>query len=65
MYYNQLRTGMPRPIDLQAHEPRRYVGDMAAWIHQAVASEDELINTLLGTIASLSTFHFKIIQFCC
>ena len=47
---------MPRPIDLQAHEPRRYVGDMAAWIHQAVASEDELINTLLGTTASLSTF---------
>jgi hypothetical protein len=48
--------GMPRPIDLQAHEPRRYVGDMAAWIHQAVASEDELINTLLGTQSSLCKF---------
>jgi hypothetical protein len=48
-------SGMPRPIDLQAHEPRRYVGDMAAWIHQAVASEDELINTLLGTQSSLSS----------
>ena len=26
--------GMPRPIEVQAHDPRRYVGDMLAWVHQ-------------------------------
>eukprot|EP01124_Arcella_intermedia_P031592 TRINITY_DN7172_c0_g1_i1.p1 TRINITY_DN7172_c0_g1~~TRINITY_DN7172_c0_g1_i1.p1 ORF type:complete len:654 (+),score=160.78 TRINITY_DN7172_c0_g1_i1:257-1963(+) len=40
-------SGIPRPIELHAHDPRRYVGDMAAWIHQALASESELISSLL------------------
>ena len=26
--------GMPRPIEVQAHDPRRYIGDMLAWVHQ-------------------------------
>lgn len=25
---------MPRPIEMHAHDPRRYVGDMLAWVHQ-------------------------------
>ena len=26
--------GLPRPIEVQAHDPRRYIGDMLAWVHQ-------------------------------
>eukprot|EP01102_Stenamoeba_stenopodia_P015701 TRINITY_DN5379_c0_g1_i1.p1 TRINITY_DN5379_c0_g1~~TRINITY_DN5379_c0_g1_i1.p1 ORF type:complete len:699 (+),score=129.08 TRINITY_DN5379_c0_g1_i1:47-2098(+) len=37
-----------RPIELHAHDSVRYVGDMLAWIHQAVASESELISSLLS-----------------
>ncbi|KAL6051045.1 Golgi transport complex subunit 6, variant 2 [Balamuthia mandrillaris] len=40
--------GMPRPIEMHAHDPLRYVGDMLAWIHQAVASEYELLNRVFG-----------------
>ena len=38
--------GMPRPIELHAHDPMRYTNDMLAWIHQALASEKELTNRL-------------------
>ncbi len=27
--------GMPRPIEMHAHDPRRFVSDMLAWVHQA------------------------------
>ncbi|KIM33186.1 hypothetical protein M408DRAFT_325989, partial [Serendipita vermifera MAFF 305830] len=36
--------GYPRPIELHAHEPTRYVGDMLAWIHQATAGEREFLD---------------------
>ena len=26
--------GLPRPIEMHAHDPRRYVADMLAWVHQ-------------------------------
>lgn len=26
--------GVPRPIEVHAHDPLRYVGDMLAWLHQ-------------------------------
>ncbi|KAJ3682175.1 hypothetical protein LUZ60_014748 [Juncus effusus] len=39
--------GLPRPIEVHAHDPLRYVGDMLGWLHQALASERELILTLL------------------
>lgn len=38
--------GMPRPIELHAHDPMRYTNDMLAWIHQALASEKELVARL-------------------
>ena len=25
---------MPRPIEVHAHDPLRYVGDMLGWLHQ-------------------------------
>ncbi|KAK9790340.1 hypothetical protein WJX73_004685 [Symbiochloris irregularis] len=40
--------GLPRPIEVQAHDPRRYIGDMLAWVHQALASERELFVALFG-----------------
>jgi len=39
--------GTPRPIELHSHDPLRYVGDMLAWLHQAIASEREHIQALL------------------
>ena len=40
--------GMPRPIEMHAHDPRRYLGDMLAWVHQSLASERELFVGLFG-----------------
>lgn len=37
-----------RPIELQACEPVRYIGDMLAWIHENSASEREAIASLMG-----------------
>lgn len=39
--------GTPKPIELHAHDPMRYVGDMLAWLHQAAASERELLDLIL------------------
>jgi len=39
--------GVPRPMEAHAHDPRRYVGDMCAWLHQACAGERELMRSLL------------------
>ena len=41
-------NGLPRPIELHAHDPTRYVGDMLAWIHQTTASEHEFLEGLFG-----------------
>lgn len=38
--------GTPRPIELQAPDPLRYIGDMLAWVHQACASEKEMLESL-------------------
>eukprot|EP00123_Amoebidium_parasiticum_P015477 comp22991_c4_seq1/m.36606 comp22991_c4_seq1/g.36606 ORF comp22991_c4_seq1/g.36606 comp22991_c4_seq1/m.36606 type:complete len:801 (-) comp22991_c4_seq1:43-2445(-) len=40
--------GFPRPIEMHSHDPLRYVSDMLAWLHQAVAAEQELLSTLLS-----------------
>jgi len=44
--------GVQRPIDLQAHDPLRYVGDILAWVHQASALERELIGALFASSKS-------------
>lgn len=38
--------GLPRPIELHAHDPMRYIGDMLAWIHQTIAVEREFLESL-------------------
>ncbi|KAL2938666.1 Conserved oligomeric Golgi complex subunit 6 [Bienertia sinuspersici] len=45
--------GLPRPIEVHAHDPLRYVGDMLAWLHQALASERELVHALLDPDANV------------
>lgn len=40
--------GVPRPIELHAHDVLRYTNDMLAWVHQALAGETELIGRLFG-----------------
>ncbi|KAL3678988.1 hypothetical protein R1sor_021944 [Riccia sorocarpa] len=46
--------GMPRPIEVHAHDPLRYVGDMLAWLHQALASERELATALFSSDVNAS-----------
>ena len=41
-------NGLPRPIELHAHDPIRYVGDMLAWIHQMMATERKFLESLFG-----------------
>ncbi|THH31107.1 hypothetical protein EUX98_g3063 [Antrodiella citrinella] len=41
-------NGLPRPIELHAHDPLRYVGDMLAWVHQSIAAEREFLEGLFG-----------------
>ncbi|EPQ57850.1 oligomeric complex COG6 [Gloeophyllum trabeum ATCC 11539] len=41
-------SGLPRPIELHAHDPLRYIGDMLAWVHQAIAAEREFMESLFG-----------------
>ena len=45
--------GAPRPIELQAHDPLRYVGDMLAWVHQALPSEREWCQTLFSKCTNI------------
>ncbi|XP_065353864.1 conserved oligomeric Golgi complex subunit 6 [Cloeon dipterum] len=39
--------GTPKPIEMHAHDPQRYVGDMLAWLHQAIPVEAENLQSLL------------------
>lgn len=39
--------GTPNPIEMHASDPKRYVGDMLAWLHQAIPVEKENILTLV------------------
>ncbi|CAO3609200.1 unnamed protein product [Cunninghamella echinulata] len=47
-FITALTRGGPssRPIELQAHDSLRYIGDMLAWVHQACASEKEMLESL-------------------
>lgn len=46
-------SGLPRPIELHAHDPMRYMGDMFAWVHQTVAAERETLESLFGLDGSV------------
>lgn len=38
-----------KPIDMAAHDPIRYMGDMLAWIHSTSVGEREMLNTFFVT----------------
>ncbi|KIM86455.1 hypothetical protein PILCRDRAFT_327206 [Piloderma croceum F 1598] len=56
-------SGLPRPIELHAHDPMRYAGDMLAWVHQVIAAEREFLESLFGVkgdgrmVGSVRTFQ--------
>ncbi|KAG8224118.1 hypothetical protein J437_LFUL001812 [Ladona fulva] len=39
--------GTPGPIEMHADDPKRYVGDMLAWLHQSIPVEEENLQTFL------------------
>lgn len=41
-------SGAPRPLEQHAHDARRFIGDMAAWLHGAAAGEKEFAEQLLS-----------------
>ncbi|KAI8905593.1 oligomeric complex COG6-domain-containing protein [Gorgonomyces haynaldii] len=41
-----------KPIEIHAHDPQRYLGDMLAWIHQQTLTERELLEGLFGLKSS-------------
>ena len=40
------KSGQSRPIQMNSHDPVRYLGDILAWLHQAVAFEKDLFCSL-------------------
>ncbi|XP_075165581.1 conserved oligomeric Golgi complex subunit 6 [Haematobia irritans] len=38
--------GNPKPIEMHAHDPKRYIGDMFAWLHQAIPTEKDNLTML-------------------
>lgn len=52
-------TFLPRPIEIHAHDPIRYVGDMLAWVHQSVASEREFLSGLFARLGEDTDHVFE------
>lgn len=40
-------NGHPKPIEMHSHDPKRYIGDMFAWLHQSIPIEKENLLLLL------------------
>lgn len=57
--------GLPRPIEVHAHDPLRYVGDMLGWLHQ-VKDEYSVLSLWLLGIFKLNYLKFLwSFSFCC
>jgi hypothetical protein len=62
--------GTPKPIEMHAHDPKRYVGDMLAWLHQTMPNERENLLILLkgcdktgvATVPGSSTVYVSFIM---
>lgn len=52
---------MPKPIEMHAHDPLRYCGDMLAWLHQVRSCDVLMMERLipLGGSVGLSSGHQK------
>lgn len=40
--------GLPRPIEVHAHDPLRYVGDMLGWLHQVLEANSSFVFYFIG-----------------
>jgi len=47
--------GTPKPIELHAHDPLRYVGDMLAWLHQTTPTECDNLRSILKLVESVGS----------
>jgi len=54
--------GTPNPIEMHANDPKRYVGDMLAWLHQVIPVEKENILTLVKGCDKTGKFSFLFIM---
>ncbi|XP_073975903.1 conserved oligomeric Golgi complex subunit 6 isoform X2 [Rhodnius prolixus] len=45
--------GTPRPIEMSAHDPQRYISDMLAFLHQTVPCERENLAVLLSACQTI------------
>lgn len=50
-----------KPIEMHADDPKRYVGDMLAWLHQRVPTEKESLVTLLKACSKIGMFSIVVI----
>ncbi|KAF8459453.1 oligomeric Golgi complex subunit 6 [Terfezia claveryi] len=52
----EIANGTAKPIELYAHDPLRYIGDMLAWLHSTTVSEQEALEVLFiaGEDASIA-----------
>lgn len=48
-------NGIPKPIETYAHDKKRYVGDMLAWLRQYVPTEKENLQLFLKDCNSTNT----------
>jgi hypothetical protein len=48
--------GAVKPIEMSAHDPHRFISDMLAWMHQSLATECELLKSLLRITSSKALF---------
>lgn len=53
-FINALTTG-PKPIEAHAHDPKRYIGDIFAWLHQAIPTERDNIQLLVKQCDKIDT----------
>lgn len=56
--------GLPRPIEVHAHDPLRYVGDMLGWLHQVCVLDLSVgicyLTALINSFCSLiRPWHLK------
>lgn len=55
-FLDALTTG-GRPIEAKSSDPRRYIGDMLAWLHQAIPDEKDSLNSLLGQCQNIGKIY--------
>lgn len=54
--------GALKPIEMHADDPKRYVGDMLALLHQIIPSEHENLQALLKTCSKTGVITIAPIQ---